>query len=120
MDSAKYQSDIIHDIEMRSECAMFPQKEYICMNDLMPCLNSKNTRIFQNVKEYLFWNGQGIRHTCIPYRTFWNIIKKEIGNQMMCIKEEMWKRVCEACYSVAPNVLVELYNSMPKENCRSY
>ena len=27
MDSAKYQSDIIHDIEMTSECYVFPQKE---------------------------------------------------------------------------------------------
>ena len=29
-------------------------------------------------------------------------------------QEEMWKRVCEAWYSVAPNVLEELDNSMPK------
>ena len=59
-------SDIIHDIEMTSECAVFPQKEYRCMNDLTPCHNSKNTRTFENVKEYLFWNCQGIRQTCIP------------------------------------------------------
>ena len=39
--------------------------------------------------------------------------KKEIGNQLLCLKEEMWKRVCEACYSVTPNVLEELNNSMP-------
>ena len=48
MDSAKYQSDIIHGIEMTSECAVFPQKAYTCMNDLTPCINSKNTRTFQN------------------------------------------------------------------------
>ena len=41
MDSAKYQSDIIHDIEMTSECAVFPQKEYICLNNLTPCHNFK-------------------------------------------------------------------------------
>ena len=40
-------------------------------------------------------------------------MKKEIGNQMVCIIEEMWKRVCEAWYSVAPDVLEELYNLMP-------
>ena len=32
-------------------------------------------------------------------------MKQEIGNQMTCLKEEMRKRVCEAWYSVAPNVL---------------
>ena len=51
-------SDIIHDIEMTSECVVFPQKENICLNDLTPCHNSNNTRTFQNVKEYPFWNGR--------------------------------------------------------------
>ena len=37
----------------------------------------------------------------------------EIGNQMLCKKEKMWKQVCEAWYSVALNVLKELYNAMP-------
>ena len=41
-------------------------------------------------------------------------MKKEIGNQMPCKIEKMWKRVCEAWYSVALNVLEELYNSMPR------
>ena len=45
----------------------------------------------------------------------WNIMKKEIGNQMPCKIEEMWKRVCEVWYSVALNVLEELYNSMPRK-----
>ena len=26
----------------------------------------------------------------------------------------MWDRVCDAWYSVAPNVMEELYNSMPR------
>ena len=39
---------------------------------------------------------------------------EEIGNQMPCKKEEMWKLVCEAQYCVAPNVLQELNNSMPR------
>ena len=34
-------------------------------------------------------------------------------------KEEMWKQVCEAWYSVAPNVLEELYNSMPRRIANS-
>ena len=44
----------------------------------------------------------------------WNIMKKEIGNQMPCTIEEMWKRVCEAWYSVALTVQEELYNSTPR------
>ena len=45
-----------------------------------------------------------------PIENVWNIKKKEIGNQMLCKKEDMWKRVCEAWYRVAPNILEELYN----------
>ena len=41
-------------------------------------------------------------------------MKKDIGNQLSCLKAEMWKRVCEAWLSVAPNVLEELNNSMPR------
>ena len=41
-------------------------------------------------------------------------MKKEIGIQMPCKIEEMWKRVCEAWYSVELNVLEELYISMPR------
>ena len=33
---------------------------------------------------------------------------------MPCIKEEIWKRVCEAWYNVVPNVLEELSYSMPR------
>ena len=38
---------------------------------------------------------------------------EQIGNQMPSRKDEMWKPVCEAWYSVAPNVLEKLNNSIP-------
>ena len=41
-------------------------------------------------------------------------MKKEIGNKMPCLNEEMWKRVCEACSSVTLNVLDVFNNSMPR------
>ena len=41
-------------------------------------------------------------------------MKKEIGNQMPCKKGV--KGVCEAWYSVPPNVIEELYKSMPRRN----
>ena len=41
-------------------------------------------------------------------------MKKEIGNQLLCLKEEMWKRVCKAWYSVAPNVQENLSKSMSR------
>ena len=50
MDSAIYQSDAIHDIEMTCECVVFLQKGYIFMHDLAPCNNSKSTRIFLDCK----------------------------------------------------------------------
>ena len=40
MDSAKYLSDIIHDIEMTCECVVFLQKGFIFMHDLAPCHTS--------------------------------------------------------------------------------
>ena len=39
---------------------------------------------------------------------------KKIGNQMLCLKGEIGKRVCDAGYSVALNVMEELNNSMPR------
>ena len=45
----------------------------------------------------------------------WKIMKKYIGNQLPCLKAEMWKRVSEAWLSVAPNVLEELNNLMPRK-----
>ena len=50
MYSAKYQSDIIRDIEITCECVVFLQKGYIFMHDLVPCHTSKNTRIFLDCK----------------------------------------------------------------------
>ena len=50
MDSAKYQSDINHDIEILCECVVFPQKGYIFIHDIAPCINSKSTRTFQECK----------------------------------------------------------------------
>ena len=49
-----------------------------------------------------------------PIENVCNIIKKVIGNQIRCKREEMWDRVCDAWYSVALNVLEELYNFMPR------
>ena len=42
-----------------------------------------------------------------PIENVWNIMKKEIGNQTAFEIEEMWKRVCEAWYSVELNVCME-------------
>ena len=49
-----------------------------------------------------------------PIENVWNIMKKEIGNQMACKNKEMWKPVCERWYSLALNVFDELKNSMPR------
>ena len=39
---------------------------------------------------------------------------EQISNQMPCRKEEMWKPVCEAWCSVAPNILEEPNNLIPR------
>ena len=62
MDSAKYQRDFIYGIAMTRECAVFPQKEYICMHDLASCHNSKKTRSFLELIPVLEWPRNFTRH----------------------------------------------------------
>ena len=50
MDSAKYQSDIIYDVEIFCECVVFPQKGYIFIHDITTCNSSKSTGTFQEYK----------------------------------------------------------------------
>ena len=91
MDSAKYQRDIIHGIEMTSECVVFPQVENVCMHDLVPCHNYIKTRTFLECKGIPVLEWPRNSPDMDPIENVSNIMKKEIGNQMPCIKEEMWK-----------------------------
>ena len=50
---------------------------------------------------------QEYHRECLQYN-------EDIGTQMPCRKEEIWKPVFEAWYSVAPYALEELNNSMPR------
>ena len=81
------------------------------MHDHAPCLNSKRTRTSQesNKIPVLKWSGNSPEINSIE-----NIMKEDIGNQLLFLKDEMWKPVCEAWYSVAPIVMEELNNSMPR------
>ena len=63
------------------------------MHDLATCHNSKRTRKFLDCNEIpvLSWlvnspEMKSVENVCI-------IMKKDIGNQLLCLKEEMWKRV---------------------------
>ena len=51
MDSAKYQCDITHAIEILCECGVFQQKGYIFIHDIAPCHILEHSK---NVKEYPF------------------------------------------------------------------
>ena len=86
MDSAKYQSDNIHDIEMTCECVVFPQKGYIFMHDLAQCHSSKSTRTFLCCIEILVWTRPGNLPDMNPIENVWNTMKKEIGSQIECKK----------------------------------
>ena len=103
MGIAKYQSDIIHDIEILCECVVFPQKGYVFIHDITPCHNSKSTRTFQESKGIPVLECLGKRPDMNTIENVWSIMKRLVSK---ChVKKEMWKPVCEAWYSVALNVL---------------
>ena len=84
------------------------------MHDFAPCHSSKSSRTFLECKRISVLEWPGNLPDINPKENVCNIIKKMIGYQIPCIREEVWDRVCDAWYSVAPNVIEELYNSMPR------
>ena len=95
-------------------CVVFPQKGYIFRHQLVLCHSSKRTRTILECKgiRILKWPRKSPEMNSI--NNVWNIMKKEIGSQRPCLKEEVWKQVCEAWYSVASKTLEELNNSMSR------
>ena len=61
------------------------------MHDLMPCHNYIKTRTFLECKGIPVLEWPRNSPDMDPIENVSNIMKKEIGNQMPCIKEEMWK-----------------------------
>ena len=91
------------------------------MHDLGPWHNSKRTRTCIECSEILVLKWPRNSPEMNSIENIWNIMKKDIGNQLPCLKEQMWKRVCEALYSVRLIVLEELDKQFnAKENCSSY
>ena len=66
------------------------------MHEIVTIQNSKRLRTFleYNNTPDLKWPGNLPKMNSIE--NVWIIRKKEVGNQLLCLKEEMWKRVCEA------------------------
>ena len=75
------------------------------MHELAPRHNSNRTRKCWECNEIPIQKWPGNSPEMNSIENDWNIITKDIGNQLPCLNEEMWKRVCEAWYSVAQNVL---------------
>ena len=77
MDSAKYQSSIIHDIEMTCECVVILQKGYIFMHDLAQCHNSKSSGIFLDCKGISVLELTGNLPNMNPIENVWNLMKRD-------------------------------------------
>ena len=54
------------------------------MHDLAPCYNSKSTRIFPECKGIPILEKPGNSPDMNPIENVWNLMKKDIGNQMPC------------------------------------
>ena len=63
-------------------------KGIIFMHDLAPFHKPKRTRTFFECKEIPVLNWPGNLPEIISIENVWNITKKEIGNQLPCLKEE--------------------------------
>ena len=66
------------------------------MHDIVTIHNSKRLRTFLEYNEVpdLKWPGNLPKMNSIE--NVWIIMKREVGNQLLCLKEKMWKQVCEA------------------------
>ena len=80
------------------------RRDIFVMHNLASFHNSKSTRIFLYCKEIHILEWPGYSPDLNPEENVWDIMKKYIGNQMPGKIEAMWKRVCEAWYSVALNI----------------
>ena len=80
MDSAKYQNDIVHDIEIASACVVFAHKGYIFVHGLAPCHNTKITRTFLECKGLPILEWPGDLSDINPIENVSNIMQKKIGN----------------------------------------
>ena len=59
------------------------------MHDLAPCHKPKRPITFFECKEIPVLKWPGNLPEIISIQNVWNITKKEIGNQLPCLKEEM-------------------------------
>ena len=58
------------------------------MHDLAPCHKPIKTRTFFECKEIPVLKWPGNLPEIISIENVWNITKKEIGNQLPCLKKE--------------------------------
>ena len=86
------------------------------MHDLASFHKSKRTRTFLECNEMPVLKQTGNWPDINSIENAWNIMKKEIGNELPCLKEDMLMRVCKSWNSVRPNVLEELNNSILSRN----
>ena len=94
MDTAKYQSDIIHDIEILCECVVFAQKGYIFIHDIAQCHNCKSTETFQECKEIPILELRGNQQDMNTIENIWNKMKR------LVTKYHVKRRDVEACMCI--------------------
>ena len=66
------------------------------MHDIVTIHNSKKHRTFLEYNKVPDLKLPGNSPKMNSIENVLIIMKKEVGNQLLCLKEKMWKRVCEA------------------------
>ena len=80
MDSAKFQSDIIYNIEILCKYVVFLLKGYSFMHDLASCHTTKRARTLLECKRIPFLDWPGNLPDINPIENVWNIMHTVIEN----------------------------------------
>lgn len=114
LNSKKYQSEIINDVDVIGKCITFPQKNFIFQHDLAPSHNSISTKSFLTEKGIQTLDWPGNSPDVNPIENLWAIIKNKLHNCEPMTCTEMWAKIQDIWYHIPVSICRSLIDSMPR------